>query len=67
MIAVADSNRALVGRILLLSGGFLGIVALVLWSGALPVDDRMRELFTVGLAVCALSEALVGMFLLMRS
>lgn len=64
---MADSNRALVGRLLLFSAGFLGLVALVLWGGLLPVEPRMRELFTAGLALCALSEALVGAFLLIRS
>jgi hypothetical protein len=64
---VADSNRALVGRILLLSAAFLGVIALVLWAGAFTIDPRMREVFTVGLALCALAEALIGLFFLMRS
>ena len=64
---MADPNRALVGRILLYSAVFLGVLALVIWLGVLPVDPRTRELFTVGLAICAVSEALVSVFLLMRS
>jgi hypothetical protein len=64
---MADPNRALVGRILLFSAGFLGILALGIGLGLLPIDPPMRELFTVGLAVCAVSEALVALFLLTRS
>jgi hypothetical protein len=64
---MADPNRALVGRILLLSAIFLGLLAAAIGLGLLPIDPRTRDLFTVGLAICAVSEALVALFLLMRS
>ena len=62
-----DNNRALIGRILLLSAAFLGVLALIMWAGAFTVDARMREVFTVGLALCAVAEALIGLFFLLRS
>jgi hypothetical protein len=64
---MADPNRALVGRILLFSAAFLGVLAAVIWAGAVPVEPPMRELFTVGLAICAVAEAIVAVFLLVRS
>lgn len=64
---MADPNRALVGRILLFSAAFLGLLAAAIGFGLVPIDPRTRDLFTVGLAICAAAEALVGLFLIMRS
>jgi hypothetical protein len=64
---MADPSRALVGRILLFSAVFLGLLAVIIGFGFAPIDPRTRELFTVGLAICAASEALVGLFLMKRS
>ena len=37
---MVDDNRALVGRILLISAGVLALLGALCWTGTLPVDKK---------------------------
>ncbi len=64
---MANENRALVGRILLAGALVLGVLAVLCWTGALPVDEGARAVLAMALGVSALADAAIGVFFLTRS
>lgn len=60
-------NRALVGRILLAGAVVLGALALLCWTGTLPVDARARGVLAMSLGVSALADGVIGVIFLTRS
>ncbi|HXG55461.1 MAG TPA: hypothetical protein VNJ03_08805 [Vicinamibacterales bacterium] len=64
---MAHENRALVGRILLAGAVVLGVLALLCWTGRLPVDERARGVLAMALGVSALADAAIGCIFLTRS
>ena len=64
---MANENRALVGKILLAGAVVLGILALLCWTGRLPVDEGARHVLAMALGVSALADAAIGFFFLTRS
>ena len=62
-----DNNRPLVGGIVLGGAGILALLAVLCWTGVLPVDHGARRMITLGLGVAAAADAVVGLILLTRS
>ncbi|MEO6213803.1 MAG: hypothetical protein ABIP65_09280 [Vicinamibacterales bacterium] len=64
---MADQNRALVGRILLAGAVVLALLAILCWTGRLPVDPGARGVLGIALGVSALADAAIGIVFLMKS
>ncbi|CAN5727770.1 hypothetical protein BH18ACI5_BH18ACI5_10530 [soil metagenome] len=64
---MADDNRALFGRILLGGAVVLALLAVLCWSGRLPVDPRARTVLAAALAASALADGVVGVIFLTKS
>jgi hypothetical protein len=63
----AASNRLLVAKILLFSAVIFGILAILSWSGTLPIDAGARTLFALAFGICAVLDGLIGLILWTRS
>jgi hypothetical protein len=61
---MADSNRQLVARILLVSAVIFAVLAALSWSGTLPIDRGAHHLFALAFGICAALDALIGLVLL---
>ncbi len=61
------ANRQLVAKILLLSAVIFAILAILSWSGTLPIDPGARQLFALAFGICAMLDALIGLILWTRS
>jgi hypothetical protein len=64
---VADDNRRLVGRILIGGAVVLALLAVLCWSGRIPVDPRARVVLAAALAASAAVDAVIGFIFLARS
>ena len=64
---MADTNRALVGRILVASAVVLTVLAVLCWTGVLPVDPRARGVLGAALGAAALADATIGIIFVTRS
>ncbi|MEO5894281.1 MAG: hypothetical protein ABIS06_01095 [Vicinamibacterales bacterium] len=64
---MAEDNRALVGRILLGGAVVLALLAVLCWSGRLPVDPGARTVLAAALAASALADGIVGFIFLTKS
>ena len=64
---MADDNRALVGRILLAGAVVLALLAVLCWSGVLPVDPRARMVLASALGISALADGMIGFIFLTKS
>ena len=60
-------NRPLIGGIVLGGAGILALLAVLCWTGVLPVDHGARPMITLALGVAAAADAAVGLFFLTRS
>ncbi|MEO7408407.1 MAG: hypothetical protein ABIZ92_15500 [Vicinamibacterales bacterium] len=66
-MTMAEDNRALVGRILLGGAVVLALLAVLCWSGRLPVDPGARTVLAAALAASALADGIVGFIFLTKS
>jgi len=64
---MADDNRALVGRILLGGAVVLAVLAVLCWSGRLPVEPPARTVLAAALGVSAAADAVIGFVFLTKS
>jgi hypothetical protein len=64
---VADANRALVGRILLIGALVLAAIGVLCWTGTLPVEPGARRVLSLAFVLAAAGDALAGFFFLTRS
>lgn len=62
-----DNNRPLIGGIVLGGAGILALLAVLCWTGVLPVDHGARAVITLALGVAAAADAVVGLIFLTRS
>ena len=62
-----SANRQLVAKILLLSAVIFGILAILSWSGTLPIEAGAHNLFALAFGICAVLDALIGLILWTRS
>jgi hypothetical protein len=59
-------SRALVGRVLLAGTAVLALLALLCWTGTLPIDPGARRVMTLAFAIAALADGLIGTVFLTR-
>jgi hypothetical protein len=64
---MAGDNRALVARVLLCGAVVLAVVAVLCWTGQLPVDPRARGVLATALGVSAVADAVIGFVFLTKS
>ena len=62
-----DNNRRVIGGIVLASALVLGLLAILCWTGVLPVDHGARPTLTIALGIAAVADAAVGLFFLTRA
>jgi hypothetical protein len=66
-VIVADNRKRLVGRILLMGAGVFALLAVLFWSGVMPVDNRTRGMIALAFGIVAVGDGLVGLILTTRS
>ena len=64
---MAQSNTALVAKILLISALIFAVMGALSWVGTLPIDPAAHRLFAFSFGICAAVDALIGVILLTRS
>jgi hypothetical protein len=64
---MADDPKALVGRVLMIGAVVLAAVAVLCWTGTLPVDPGARGVLALAFGIAAAGDALIGFFFLARS
>jgi hypothetical protein len=64
---MTDDNRPLIGGIVLAGAIVLGLLAVLCWTGVLPVDHGARTTISLALGIAAVADLLVGVFFLTRS
>jgi hypothetical protein len=64
---MADDHKALVGRVLMIGAVVLAVLAVLCWTGTLPVDPGARNVLALAFGVAAAGDALIGLFFLTRS
>ena len=57
-----DRDRALIGRILLIGAAVLALIALLCWTGTLPIDPGARYVMTLAFGIAAFADALLGVY-----
>ena len=62
-----QDNRPLVGGIVLGGAVILGLLAVLCWTGVLPVDHGARVTVSLALGIAAFADTLVGVFFLTKS
>jgi hypothetical protein len=61
------NRQGVVGRILLMSAGVLGLVAVLVGSGALPISGVGGPIVAAALGAAAFVEVLIGLRFLLSS
>ena len=62
-----QNARPLVGGIVLGGAAILTVIAILCWTGVLPVDHGARPWITLALGLAAAGDAMVGFYFLTRS
>jgi hypothetical protein len=62
-----SDNRPLVGGIVLASSVVLALLAVLCWTGVLPVGHDRRMTVTLAFGLAAVADAAVGLMFLTRS
>jgi hypothetical protein len=63
----SSENRPLVGGIVLASSAVLALLAVLCWSGVLPVGHDRRTTVSMAFGLAAVADAAVGLMFLTRS
>jgi hypothetical protein len=64
---MANENRALVGRILLIGAVVLALLGVLCWTGTLPVDPGARPVLALAFGIAAAGDALIGFIFLTKA
>ena len=62
-----QNNRALIGGIVLGGALILAIIAILCWTGVLPVDHGARLWIVLALGIAAAADAVIGLFFLAKA
>ena len=63
----SEDHRPLVGSVVLGGAFILALLAVLCWTGVLPVNHEARAMVTLGLGLAAAADAVVGLIFLTRS
>jgi hypothetical protein len=66
-LIVAENRRPLVGRILLMSAAGFGLLAILIWAGVIPLEDRSRGMLALAFGMVAVGDAVVGVVMVKRA
>ena len=64
---MALENARLVARILAIGAVVLALLAVLCWTGVLPIDHGARKVLTLAFAIAAAGDALMAVLLFSKS
>lgn len=64
---MADTNYALVARVLLIGAVVLATLGVLCWTGTVPVDSGARRVLALAFGLAAAADAVIGFIFLTKA